>query len=123
MSQVPQMLPTPFTTPSAYDQTAPQSNDRPIVEPLVVWCVCIPGDGSPIHRKMIEIVTGENDPTYYMPALQNWWPKGDPTAKAVVRVQGIQRCSTTCWILKYVLGVSAQKTYFAIESPTSRKQS
>ena len=79
MPTLPQVLPTPFTTPIPPFQIVPASSG-----PAAVWCVRIPGDGSPIHYIMVRIVTNTVHPNLFAPDIFQWWSERDPTAKLMV---------------------------------------
>lgn len=78
-SHQPQMQPTPL--PLAYPQYPPS-----VTGPVRVWCIRIPGDGSPILRVAVDMVMNPYGPLTQLPVLKDWWPEIDPIAQLFVRI-------------------------------------
>ena len=88
ISPMSQMQPMPFTTLSAYSQTAHQLD-----EGAQVLGLRIPADGSPIEQVILKIVVdggftlGLPD---HKPFLGDYWPERDPTSRLMVRTLSIK---------------------------------
>ena len=101
--QVPQRLSTPYTTPLASSQTAPQPNElRGIRVRGSVRGIRIPGEGLHIERLVIPI--GTNHCNECLPLLGAWWGETtDPTVQPFVRTTPIQIRSFEEWSDSQVL--------------------
>ncbi len=86
MYQMPLM---PFTTPSAYSQTAHQLDTQ-------VMSLRIPGDGSPFELVILKIINEGGLPGLpdHKPFLGEYWPERDPTSSPMVRTLSTQVCSS-----------------------------
>ena len=74
-----QMVPTPFPTPPAYPQYIPRST-----VPMLVRCLLIPGNGSPIRQMWVELVMNSKG-TFFPTSVMSVVCFEDPTRKVIVR--------------------------------------